>query len=293
MSMDQIINLLAAITLIEMMVTIGLCSSISQVIDVARDWRLLIRATLANYVIVPAAAVGLLLLFQSPPLVATGFLIAAVCPGAPFGPPFTAMAKGNVAVAVGLMVILAGSSAFAAPLLLRFLTPWVCGGQTPQINTAKVIGILLGAQLLPLCIGLAVRKSRPLLAELLTKPLRRLSTLLNLATFGLIVSVQFRMLAEIRLLAWVGMLALVVSGVAAGWVMGGPGHSSRTAMAISTSVRNVGVAMVIATGSFPGTAAVTAATAFGVFQTLVMAVVAMMCGRLATSLVQVRPQISA
>ena len=52
------------------------------------------------------------------------FLICAVCPGAPYGPPFTGMAKGKVGVAVGLMVILAGSSALVAPLLLHGLLPF-------------------------------------------------------------------------------------------------------------------------------------------------------------------------
>ena len=53
--------------------------------------------------VVVALAVGLLLLFRPHsldpehfPLVAAGFLIAAVCPGAPYGPPFTRMAGGNV-----------------------------------------------------------------------------------------------------------------------------------------------------------------------------------------------------
>jgi hypothetical protein len=45
-------------------------------------------------------------------------------------------------------------------------------------------------------------------------------------------------------------------------------------------VRNVGVSLVIATGSFPGTKAVTAATAFALFQTLVMALVALSWVRL-------------
>src|SRR4051794_19966122 len=52
---------------------------------------------------------------------------------------------------------------------------------------------------------------------------------------------------------------------------------------MATSVRNVGVAMVIATGSFGGTAAVTAATAFAVFQTVLMGVIALMWGRIALS----------
>jgi BASS family bile acid:Na+ symporter len=286
MTIDRVINILAAITLMEMMVSIGLSVGVGQVIGVAGDWRLLLRAALANYVLVPAAAVCLLLLFRARPMVAAGFLIAAVCPGAPFGPPFTALARGNVATAVGLMVILAASSALVAPLLLRVLIPVTCGDQVAGVNTGRMIGILFGAQLFPLCIGLAARHWRAAVAEKLAKPSRRLSALLNLATLGLIICLQFRLLAEIRLAAWTGMLALLAASVAAGWLLGGAQRGNRTAMVMATAVRNVGVAMVIATGSFAGTAAVTAATAFGVFQTIVMAVLALLLGRLARADVQ-------
>ena len=51
-------------------------------------------------------------------------------------------------------------------------------------------------------------------------------------------------------------------------------------MLFATSVRNVGVSLVIATGSFPGTAAITSATAYALFQTIVMALVAVAWGRL-------------
>jgi bile acid:Na+ symporter, BASS family len=59
------------------------------------------RAVVANYTLVPAAALGLLLLFHASPMIAVGLLVAAVCPGALYGPRFTAMAKGNVALAWG------------------------------------------------------------------------------------------------------------------------------------------------------------------------------------------------
>src|SRR5262245_15754290 len=111
MTMDDIINLLVTVTLIEMMVAIGLGVTFAELTGVVRDWRLVVRAALASYVCVPAATVGLLLLFKPDPLVAAGFLILAVCPGAPYGPPFAALAKGNVPAAVGLMVTLAASSA--------------------------------------------------------------------------------------------------------------------------------------------------------------------------------------
>jgi bile acid:Na+ symporter, BASS family len=263
-----------------MMVTIGLGSAIAEVAAVARDWRAVACAGLANYVIVPLAALGLLLLFHAAPLVAAGFLIAAVCPGAPYGPPFTGMAKGNVALAVGLMILLAGSSALVAPLLLRLLLPLASGDAEVQIDVVKMIGTLLGAQLLPLGIGLFLRQRHPGLADRLQKPAQRLTVLLNLALLAIILTVQFKTLIEIPLRAFLSMTAFVAAGLAAGWLLGGADRGDRTALAMATAVRNVAVTLVIAAASFPGTPAVTAATAFGLFQTLLVALVALAWGRM-------------
>ena len=283
MSIDQFVNLLATVTLFEMMVTIGLRVAITEVASVAKDWRAVAGAGLANYVIVPLVALGLLLLFHAAPLVAAGFLIAAVCPGAPYGPPFTGIAKGNVAVAVGLMTLLAGSSALLAPLLLRLLLPLASGDAQVQIDVAKMIGTLLGAQLLPLGIGLFLRHRRPALADRLQKPGQRLTVLLNLVLLAVILTVQFDTLIAIPPRAFAGMTAFVAVGLAAGWLLGGPGTGERTAMAMATAVRNVAVTLVIAVASFPGTPAVTAATAFGLFQTILVALAAIAWGRLAAT----------
>jgi BASS family bile acid:Na+ symporter len=274
-----LINLLCAVTLFEMMVSIGMGVTFTDLIGVARNGRLIGMAALASYVCVPAAAVGLVLLFHADALIAAGFLIAAVCPGAPYGPPFTAMAKGNVPRAVGLMAILAGSSALLAPLLLHFLLPFTSGDEEVGVNVVKMVSTLLIAQFVPLCLGLGIRQWRPALADRLKKPANLLSLALNLLTFGVILSVQWDMLMGIPMRGYAGMLALVLVAVVAGWLLGGPGSENRTAMTMATAVRNVGVSLVIATGSFPGTRAVTSATAFAIFQTLVMAVVALAWGR--------------
>jgi bile acid:Na+ symporter, BASS family len=281
MTVDRLINILAAITLIEMMLTIGLGVTLSDVLRVGRSWGLVVRAVLANYILVPAAAVGLWLLFHTNPMVAAGFLVAAVCPGAPYGPPLTAMAKGNVPVSVGLMVILAASSAIFAPLLLQFLLPWMAGDTPLKINAVKMVGTLLGAQLLPLCVGLLVRRQHPALAARLRRPAGMLSAMLNLLLLTVIVFVQFRALAEIRLISYAGMLSLLIATMLAGVLVGGGRTSeNRKGMVIMTSVRNVGVSLVIVTGSFPGTAAITSATVYALFQTIVMVLVALAWGRL-------------
>lgn len=293
MPIDRLINLLALVTLVGMMVTIGLSVTFADVVGVVRNRRIVAQAGLANYVCVPAIAVGLLLWFQAQPMVAVGFLIVAVCPGAPYGPPFTAIAKGNVVLSVGLMVILAGSSAVIAPLLLQVLIPFMSGGRPLSINVVKLVGTLAVTQLLPLCVGLAVRQRYPVLAERMKKPLTGLSKLLNLMLVGVVLAVQFRMLAEIRLPAYLGMLALVTATLVAGWLIGGPGKDNRKSLRITTAVRNVGLSLVIASGSFPGTPAVTAATAYALFQTLLMALVALAWGRLDSAKTMIRREAAA
>ncbi|MBP7936999.1 MAG: hypothetical protein KA354_20340 [Phycisphaerae bacterium] len=113
----------------------------------------------------------------------------------------------------------------------------------------------------------------------LHKPANRLCTVLNLATLVLVVIAQYRTLTDIRPFAFVGMTALLVSTMIAGWLLGGACRDARTAMVLATSVRNVGVGLVVATSSFAGTPAVTAALAYGLFQTVIMALVAVIWGR--------------
>src|SRR5262249_49853927 len=137
--------------------------------------------------------------------------------------------------------------------------------------------------LLPLGIGLFIRHRWPALAGRLAKPARLLSLLLNVTLLGTILTVQFDTLVEIPLRTFLGMTALVLAGLAAGWLLGGPARSDRAAMAMATSVRNVGLTLVIAVASFPGTPAVTAATAFGLFQTILVALVAFTWGRSAAA----------
>lgn len=277
--MAKAINILATITLVEMMVVLGLGIGMSEIVGVVKRWGLILRAGFANYLLVPAGAVGLLYLFQPQPVVAAGFLVAVCCPGAPFAPPFTSLARGNAATAVGLMLVLAGTSAVLSPLLLRGAIPLVAGNMGVEVKAGKMIGVLLGTQLLPLCAGLWIRHRREALAAKLLTPMARLSTLLNVATLGLILGTQWQTLGQIRVIAYVAMAGLVLASCALGWALGWPGKGERTALAMVTSVRNVGVALVIVTSSFGGTGAVTVTTAFALLQTLLMAIVAMAWGR--------------
>jgi bile acid:Na+ symporter, BASS family len=280
MTAAEFINILVSITLIEMMVAIGLGVSFAELAAVARNWRLVTKAALANYLCVPVVTVGLLLWLQpADPMVPAGILILAVCPGAPFGPGCTKIAKGNVAASVGLMVMLAGSSAIFAPILLYPLLRLMSGSESLQVDAVKIVVTLLVTQLAPLCLGLGLRHWMPGLANRLQKPANILCAVLNLAMMGIVLVVYFPLLAAIRLRGYVAMSALLVASWAAGWLLGGPGSDTRRALTLTTSLRNVGVGLVIATGNFGGTAAVTAVMAYGIFEIVGSLLLALACGR--------------
>ncbi len=278
MSLDRLINILVTITLIEMMVLIGFRATFSELVQTARNWRLVAQALAANYVLVPGVTVALLILFEATPMVSAGFLILAVCPGAPYGPPFAQIARADVATAVGLMVILAGSSAIISPVLLYLLLPWISGGEAPRIDFVAMLAVLLSTQLLPLLFGLLVKHLRPRLAERLLSPFELVSKVLNLSVAALILATQFRMLTEIRIKGFVGMLILLVASLVIGW-LAGRGRDGRRTMALTTALRNVGVGLVIATGNFSGTPAVSAALAYGIVEVFGSLLVALWWGK--------------
>ena len=248
-------------------------------VKVVKKWPFVAKALLANYIVVPAITVGLLLLFKPHPMVAVGFLVLAACPGAPYGSPFTAIAKGDVPTAIGLMVVLAASSAIVAPPLLAVLLPFVGQQSSINVDASRLIGTLLFTQLLPLVVGLAIANWRPKLAAKLRKPANIASKVLNLVAVTLIVVVQFPMLASIRPIGFLGMLILFVATVATGWLLGGPGIAARKSMALTTSLRNVGVGMVVASSSFAGTPVLTTVLAYAIVELAGGLLLAIGCGR--------------
>jgi bile acid:Na+ symporter, BASS family len=283
MSLERLLNILVTVTLVEMMVLIGLQVTLTELLDSAKNWRQIARAAVANYLLVPAAAVALLVLFAANPMVAAGFLVLAVCPGAPFGPPFAGIAGAKVSTATGLMVTLAGSSAVISPLLLGLLLPWVAGGEVPPIDPMALVGALLGTQLLPLLLGLVLRWRWPQLADRLRGPLELIGKILSLAAVVLILGTQFGMLVQIRIAAFAGMLLLLAASLAIGWLAGGADRDDRKTMALTTALRNVGLGLVIVTRSFPGTPAVSAALAYGIVEVLGALLLALWWGRSARS----------
>jgi bile acid:Na+ symporter, BASS family len=275
MSLDWAIGPLVAVTLIEMMFATGLGVRLADAVGTATDRRLVLRAGLANYVAIPLVAVVLLRLLDSDSAVAVGFLILASCPGAPYGPPLTALAGGTTALSTGLMVMLAGSSVLVAPLLLPILLPMTPAGADVRVDPLWMLFAILATQLVPLCGGLVLNHRRPALAAQLLGPAVALGKVLNGAMLALVLASYWPQLLEVRLAVVLGMLTLLGFSLLCGWLGGGAREADRRAVALTSSIRNVGLGIGVTATAFAGTSAVTAVLAYGLVQLFGSLVVAL------------------
>ncbi len=262
--------------LIAVMLSMGLKVKFADIVTSASNVRLVVMGLLANYVLMPAVTIGLLYLFDPHPMVSVGFLILAACPGAPVGPPFVAVAKGDVPFAIGQMVVLAGLSAVLSPLLLSVLLGRFLPASHLDIDYFGIVRSLLVGQMLPLAIGLGVQQRAPTLAERLAKPLGLLANILLLAIVTLLLVREHETLELIRLRGWFGMLLLLSASLVIGWICGGPDRATRKSLALTTGVRNAAVGLVIVSNNFADTPAVSAVVAYSlvsIFGTLMCAFV--------------------
>jgi bile acid:Na+ symporter, BASS family len=274
------VTLLNVTALVAIMLSMGMQVKFQAVTASVRPVHRVALGLLANYVLVPAVTVGLLILFQAAPLVSAGFLILAVCPGAPISPPATTIAKGNVAWAIGMMVILAGLSALLSPALLSILLSRIAPESDLHIDFLAIVRTLLVAQMLPLAAGLAIHHWLPQLAQKIGKPLGMVANLLLLVLVGLILATQFETLAAIRLRGWTGMGLLFFASLGIGWLCGGKDVAIRKALAVTTAARNAAVGLVIVNSNFADTPAVTAVVAYGLVSILGTFACALLLGKI-------------
>jgi BASS family bile acid:Na+ symporter len=266
-----LVKLLTLIGLVAIMLAMGLRVKLDEVVASARrPWQVTL-SLLANFVLVPALTTGLLYLFAPEPLVSVGFLIVAVCPGAPVGPPFAAIAKGDEPFAVGQMVILAGLSAFLSPALLGVILNKIAPESDLHIDYLAIVQNLLIAQILPLALGLAIGRRAPEFARRVAGPVGSIANVLLLGVVALLLFKEYEFLASIRLRGWTGMLVLWAVSLGIGWICGGPARETRKSLAVTTAARNAAVALVIVSANFPDTPALTAVVAYAfvcIFATL-------------------------
>jgi bile acid:Na+ symporter, BASS family len=165
--------------------------------------------------------------------------------GAPFLPKLAQIAKGNLAFAVGLMVLLMVITVGYLPLVLPLLLPGI------SVNPAKIARSLFLLMLLPLAGALAVRAQFPNIAGRTKPVLDRLSNLSLILLVLLITAANINnVLAVFGTGGILAGLLFIAMGFVIGWLLGGPDINTRRVLALGTAQRNIAAALVVGSQSF-------------------------------------------
>src|SRR3982750_1356947 len=141
------------------MIGMGLGLRMNEIVAPLRNVRLAALGLLASFVVMPLAALALAKAMGLGKSLAIGLLLLGAAGGAPFLPMLAKISRGNLAFAVGLMVLLMVITVGYLPVVLPLLLPGV------SVNPAQIARSLVLLMLLPLGGALAIKASRPGIAE--------------------------------------------------------------------------------------------------------------------------------
>ena len=267
---EIIINVIMG-SVILLMLGAGLNIEIKQVVDLAKRIRLVVIGVLANFLVFPLLTILCLTLVPLSPDIKIGIILMAAAPIAPMAPvPFVEKAKGDVIYSVGLMVIVAVLSIVFTPLILSLSIPESVGGVT--LNPLSIVKTLLMVQLIPISIGMIIRRTKPKWADRLIKFVPRIGQIGLLIGVGLLLAKQASQIISIDILAYPIMILLAIVALFVGdRMLIKETTDKRRALAISTAIRNVPLAFLIATESFPDSVVGPVTLVFSVF-TMVLSI---------------------
>jgi len=223
----------------------GLSLTVAEILAPLRNYRLIALALLANFVLMPFAALGIARLLRLDEPLGIALLLLGTASGAPFLPLLARISKGNLALSVGLMVLLMVVTVGYMPLVLPLMLEGV------SVDPMKIGRSLVFLMMLPLAIGLLVKARLSGLAAKV-QPSLGLVSILSLALVIALLLIT-NMQNVLNLYGTRGVLAsilFIAAGSAIGWVLGGPPSDSRGVMALGTAQRNIAAALVVGGQNF-------------------------------------------
>ena len=227
------------------MLAMGAGLTVSQISEPLRNVRLVVLALLANFVVMPLGALGLAKVLSLDEPFGIGLLLLGCAAGAPFLPKLAELAKGNLAFAVGAMVLLMVVTVAYLPIVLPLLLPGI------TVHPWNIARSLLLLMLLPLVLGLVLRARSNDLAERVKPMLDWISNISLILLVCLITAANIDKVLQV--FGTRGILAgllFIGLGLGTGWLLGGSSADTRRVMALGTGQRNIAAALVVASQSF-------------------------------------------
>lgn len=228
---------------------------------------------LSQFTVMPLLAWILTKIFALPPELAIGVILVGCCPGGTASNVITYLAKGDLALSVGMTAV----STMLAPLLTPLIC-WVLAGTFVNVDIVSMLLSIFQVVIIPILIGFALQYLFPRFTERMNEVLPALSSIVIALIVGSVVSANAQQLQTVGLTILLVVALHNLSGFGLGYLIGNllkiP-HEQRVALSIEVGMQNSGLACSLATQHFSALQMATVPGAvFSVWHNIAGAVVA-------------------
>ena len=203
---------------------------------------------LSQFTVMPLLAWGLSRLFGLDEALALGVVLVGCCPGGTASNVITYLAKGDLALSVGMT----GVSTLLAPFLTPLLT-WALAGKSVNVDVASMFLSILWVVILPIVAGLLVKWLWPKFTERATDYLPAFSSVAIAFIVAIIIAANADKLLAGGLVIVLVVMLHNVCGLGLGYLIGRLlrlSEPKKRAISIEVGMQNSGLASSLATIHF-------------------------------------------
>ena len=199
----------------------------------------IIIGCMAQFTVMPLLAWGLAKVFQLDEALALGVVLVGCCPGGTASNVITYLAKGDLALSVGMT----GVSTVLAPLLTPLLT-WTLAGKSIQVDVTGMLLSILWVVILPIVLGLIIKSLWPKFTEKAMDYLPAFSSVAIAFTVSIVISANASKLLASGFLIILVVMCHNLFGLGLGYLIGrllGMSEPKKRAVSIEVGMQNSGL----------------------------------------------------
>lgn len=203
---------------------------------------------LAQFTVMPLLALALSWAFALPKELALGVILVGCCPGGTASNVITYLAKGDLALSVGMTA----TSTLLAPLLTPLLV-WLLAGTMVQVDTIGMLLSIVYVVIAPIAVGLIFQRYLPKFTKAIVPYLPAFSSIVIALVVGIIVAHNASRLLVGGMIVVLVVILHNLCGLSLGYIIGrllGLSEAKKRAISIEVGMQNSGLASSLATLHF-------------------------------------------
>jgi BASS family bile acid:Na+ symporter len=251
-AVELISKVFLPLSLAIIMLGMGMTLIITDFTRIIKHPRAILIGLTNQLIFLPIIGFSLAIVFNLNPVMAVGLMILASCPGGPTSNLITQVCKGNIALSVTLTAVASILSILTIPFILSYVLEYF-GSNTDVTIKLPIIDTILQIMVItviPISIGMLIRKHKTNFAKRMEKPMRTASTIIFILVFIAVLAANADKLIDGMKEAGLVTLALNIATMGVGYLTARLfklNLKNTISITIESGIQNGTLALVIAT----------------------------------------------